>query len=553
MRRLGVVLGVVGLLAVCGLLSGAVAVPAAAQEGALQSVAQMCFEHHKFGAQPVDVAKTADGQTVLAQTSWNWHDAIGCYLTLDDTALAVLRAAPAPQSLPDAETEDSKQCFGHHQFGRRPVDVAKSADRQTVLARLSWGYHDSIGCYLVLDDAALAALRAHAATDATPVATPVAIPQDEYTPCRPMGKTGFPLPSEALPSTGTLRVAVLFVDFDEAAADYSTEDEAEQGLPFAEEYLESNSYGRIDIEFVPHHKWLRAEHSRDFYNIDGSSRFGPDGWEKVGVTIQSEAVRLAAPEFDFAGFGSILVVMPSKHFGGGNSGAGGNQTDAGDFYWAPVINSMNVIGGPEGLKHWGYVAAHELAHALGLNDLYAHIVSRPDLPQGRRWTEAEFGLMGLDVNFPTDPSFFSHTYAIEMLAWSRWRLGWLQPEQVSCITEDDATVILNAVASPGSGTAMAAVPLSDTEVIVVESRRKVGYDGEGLGILPGEGLFVYTVDAALGSGELPIKIGEDTGNGHIERSPLLAAGESIDVRGYRFTVQSSSPEADAVVITKLDS
>ncbi len=174
---------VVPLLAVCGLLSGAAAVAAnsaAAQEGALQSVAQMCFEHHKFGAQPVDVAKTADRQTVIAQVSWGYHDTIGCYLTLDDTALATLRAAPAPQSLPDAETEASRECFEHHKFGQRPVDVAKTADRQTVIARLSWGYHDTIGCYLVLDDTALATLRSAAQPD--PTAEPTADPTPEPTP-----------------------------------------------------------------------------------------------------------------------------------------------------------------------------------------------------------------------------------------------------------------------------------------------------------------------------------------------------------------------------------
>ena len=177
------------VLAVCGLLSGVAAVaagPAAAQSDAQQSAAQRCFGHHRFGAQPVDVAKTADGQTVLAQTSWNWHDAIGCYLTLDDKALAVLRAAPAPQSLPDAGTEASNLCFEHHQFGQRPVDVAKSADRQTVLARLSWGYHDAIGCYLTLDDTALATLRANAATATTQTdATDDSDCHPAYSPCLP--------------------------------------------------------------------------------------------------------------------------------------------------------------------------------------------------------------------------------------------------------------------------------------------------------------------------------------------------------------------------------
>ncbi|WP_419846107.1 DUF2510 domain-containing protein [Candidatus Poriferisocius sp.] len=126
------------------------------------AVAVRCFGHHGFGEYPVDVAKAADGETVLAQTSWNWHDTIGCYLTLDDDALAVLRAAPVPQDLPAAPTDASRRCFEYHKFGEYPVDVAKTFDRETVIARLSWGYHDSIGCYLVLDDEALAALRAAA-------------------------------------------------------------------------------------------------------------------------------------------------------------------------------------------------------------------------------------------------------------------------------------------------------------------------------------------------------------------------------------------------------
>ena len=149
--------------------------PVSAQSRGERAVEQRCFEHHGFGAEPVDVAKSADGQTVLAQVSWGYHDSIGCFLTLDPLALEVLRAVPAPQRLPDASTGASTRCFAHHRFGERPVDVAKAADRQTVLARLSWGYHDSIGCFLVLDDTALATLRA-ALTD-TEQADPVVIPE----------------------------------------------------------------------------------------------------------------------------------------------------------------------------------------------------------------------------------------------------------------------------------------------------------------------------------------------------------------------------------------
>ena len=125
-----------------------------------ESPAERCFAVHKFGAQPVDVAKTANRETVLAQLSWGFHESIGCFLTLDEAALGVLQAAPAPASFPAADPVASQQCFDVHKFGAQPVDVAKSADRQTVLAQVRWGFHQSIGCYLTLDTTATAALRA---------------------------------------------------------------------------------------------------------------------------------------------------------------------------------------------------------------------------------------------------------------------------------------------------------------------------------------------------------------------------------------------------------
>ena len=122
--------------------------------------AQRCFAVHQFGAQPVDVAKSADGETVLAQLNWGFHEAIGCYLTLNEAALQTLRAAPPPLGFPAGDPSAAQQCSAVHKFGAQPVDVAKADNRQTVLAQVRWGFHASIGCFLALDTAATAALRA---------------------------------------------------------------------------------------------------------------------------------------------------------------------------------------------------------------------------------------------------------------------------------------------------------------------------------------------------------------------------------------------------------
>ena len=84
--------------------------------------------------------------------------------------------------------------------------------------------------------------------------------------------------------------------------------------------------------------------------------------------------------------------------------------------------------------------------------------------------------MGLDVYFPAADGNTGYVTYPEMLAWSRWQLGWLTIRQVRCVTGDSATIVLNPVADPGDGIAIAAIPLSDTEVIAIESRRRIGSD-----------------------------------------------------------------------------
>ena len=150
-----------------------------------------------------------------------------------------------------------------------------------------------------------------------------------------------------------------------------------------------------------------------------------------------------------------------------------------------------------------------------------------------------------------------------MLAWSRWQVGWLDPHQVVCVA-DDATVRLKPVAvDPGDGIGMAAVPLSDHEVIVIESRRKIGYDARSAPLRPDgtrgdlpalgpEGVLVYTVDASIGTGQLPIKVVGSTGYGVFDDYPLLAVGGSVTVRGYTVTVVADDGDTHTVTITRAD-
>ena len=367
---------------------------------------------------------------------------------------------------------------------------------------------------------------------------------------------GFPRPAW-VPSVGKLRIAVLFVDFPDAVADYSTRVEAEHdeytfgrtNLVAIEEYLETASYGKLDVEMVPLHGWLRARHSLTAFFTEAG---------RVSEDISVEAVELALAEMDFSEIDVVVTVLPSAYFFGGLFAGAVQISDKliPTLHIGLIPNHViNDTAGP-----WGFVGAHELAHALGLTDLYPkNYFDIPSPPADMQWIGVEAGLMGLQGSYLAPRSAtrgfgFGHTpYA--MLAWSRWQLGWLEPSQIRCIVEPSATVTLSAIDQPGDGVAMIAVPVGETEVIVIESRRDRGYDrgslrGYDRDAANNDGVLVYTVDSSLS--ELPIRFATDGGEGFLDQSPILPVGTSITVKGYEITIVEDSGDTHTVRVSKLD-
>ena len=105
----------------------------------------------------------------------------------------------------------------------------------------------------------------------------------------------------------------------------------------------------------------------------------------------------------------------------------------------------------------------------------------PDPAEGKIWVDSAFGAMGLGVQiladprdprlahlvrFPNGATSTQFTPALgtwEMLAWSRWQLGWLDATQIRCVTEPTETVDLSPIADSGEGIAMAAAPAAGQE------------------------------------------------------------------------------------------
>jgi hypothetical protein len=102
---------------------------------------------------------------------------------------------------------------------------------------------------------------------------------------------------------------------------------------------------------------------------------------------------------------------------------------------------------------------------------------------------------------------------------------------------------------------MIAVPVGETEVIVIESRRDRGVDRGQLtdydrDVVNNGGVLVYTVDSSLS--ELPIRFATDDGDGILDQFPFLPVGTSITVKGYEITIIEDTGDTHTVRVSKLD-
>lgn len=122
-----------------------------------------------------------------------------------------------------------------------------------------------------------------------------------------------------------------------------------------------------------------------------------------------------------------------------------------------------------------------------------------------------------------------------MLAWRRWRMGWLEADQILCLAAGNGTFELTPIAEPGDGLAMAAVRLTETEFLVLENRQRLGLDADKLGVrgtfynraLPREGVLPYIVDVTGENADLPIRIFPDGRELEPDEDWILQSGDVV--------------------------
>lgn len=335
---------------------------------------------------------------------------------------------------------------------------------------------------------------------------------------------GFPPASYKLPSLGDVKTVVLFADFSDVPASQSPEDVFSLVSPNAEKFFNDLSYGRMNWTLEPHFTWLRLSQISSHYGQ------GIRTYEGHLEFIQ-EAVTLADADVDFSSADSVVVMVPVEATGIGYGPAFGAYDGQG--YTADGKTISNGITSGADLPAWGFLwLNHESGHTLGLPDLYAYQYDYSNYDDQHRFVGG-FGLMGyIDGKAP------------EFFAFERWQLGWLDDDQIFCQQEAEQTVSLTAIESAGGAKAVV-IPISKSKVVVVESRRPLGYDAD----LVKSGALVYVVDTSVYSGQGTVMVYPILENDPYRYQSPLAVGESVTVEGVTVTVLEATDQGDTVQVT----
>ncbi|MBL1067424.1 M6 family metalloprotease domain-containing protein [Streptomyces sp. 7-21] len=301
---------------------------------------------------------------------------------------------------------------------------------------------------------------------------------------------GPPAPGFA-PTTGTVTALTVFIDFPGDEAPLTTHERFAQFFPATSEYFADSSFGRLEYQAVPVHRWLRMSQPFERYGIERGSGWDPSDPQGYNRLMREIADALAG-EVDFSDYDLVNVLATPQ--------AGPPATEEVLSVTFPGRPLVPTPSGP--LRNvsfiWSHqpgespyrVLVHENGHAFGLPDLYWTGPGTPP-PLTGHWDvmEQDWG--------PTN----------DLLAWHKWKLGWLTPGQVACLAGPGTTeLVLTPAGEPGAGTKLAVVRTGEHTALALEVRAPGGLDG----VVCRPGVLVSRIDAAVPSGAGPVRVDDAT-------------------------------------------
>ncbi|MFV8130849.1 M6 family metalloprotease domain-containing protein [Streptomyces syringium] len=294
-------------------------------------------------------------------------------------------------------------------------------------------------------------------------------------------------------SSGTVRAVTFLIDFPDAPAEVPPHRRYAEFFPAVTDYYRASSYGRLDYRSTPVLRWIRMSRPYTSYGLERGAPFDVD--RDDGYHAISREILAAVDDIvDFRDFDLVNVLatanagppavedVRSVTFAGTPTGL--RADDGAQFKNVSFIWSTQTGNSPY------RVLNHENAHSFGLPDLYyAHNNNPLDTPVGH------WDLMDEDWGPSND-----------FLAWHKWKLGWLAPDQVHCVDAPGTRTLALTPTSADGGPKLIVVPLSPTRAITLEARAPGLLDHT----VCRPGVLVTTIASDIRTGSGPIRTSDAT-------------------------------------------
>jgi M6 family metalloprotease-like protein len=292
---------------------------------------------------------------------------------------------------------------------------------------------------------------------------------------------GFPRPENRLPNKGTLNFKVLFAK--SSGSTVANEKSAQDLYKKLQPEIVSSFYNQVsngsvkNIQFEPYYSWIEFDKLESLQDARGTDQ---SRVESEWRTFVSKTLETADSQIDFAKSDGVIIILdPNSSYLSQADALFDEHTVDGK-----KISSVALLGRSYvrvGLRS-PYLVSHELGHLFGLPDLYSFQDSTDTVDYFSIMNKAAVGGIGY-------------------FGWEKYILGWLDDPQVIC--HKTGEVVRNLVPlTKTSGLKMIAVPISSSEVLVVENRTKEGIDK----MIPNPGIIAYVVDSSIEGGKNPIKV-----------------------------------------------
>jgi hypothetical protein len=267
----------------------------------------------------------------------------------------------------------------------------------------------------------------------------------------------FPRPDTFKPSTGTVDIALVGIDFKDAPG---------SGKPFDQEpMLQKNfdswvnfwSGGKLKWKWHELNEWTRVLGLSTEYNQKSTN----DAVEQMTREVFTEIDKKMALE----GIEIVLIYFPESLFGTSNGympyRGGSVKLPSGDFapyYWGgdPTTDAQ----GNHQNTSWYYY--HEVLHGIGFS---MHAPGNPFL----------LGPTNIEIQLGRDFGYGSPAYVD---AWSGFVNGWYDEKNITCLNKANlqtTTIQLESMDVNPKGQTSAMIKLNDQEILVIESRRSGPY------------------------------------------------------------------------------